>query len=895
MHLRRSVTLAAIVPLCLLGTPRPAAAQGRRAPAPRPLYRDARAPIDARVRDLMRRMSVQDKFWQLFMIPGDRDNPAYDYAHGIFGLQISEAPAGDRVPLADAARTQARRINGIQRYFVDSTRLGIPIIPFDEAVHGLVREGATVFPQAIALAATWDTTLMTRVATAIARETRSRGVRQVLSPVLNIASDVRWGRVEETYGEDPYLSSVMARNFIAPFERAGVITTPKHFVANVGEGGRDSYPIDWDARTLGEYYFPPFKAAVTQAHARSVMSAYNAVDGVPATQNRALLTDKLKRDWGFTGFVISDAAATGGATVLAHTEASTATATRDAFNAGLDVVFQSSYPQYRPYLAAFERGLVPRAVMDASVARVLRAKFQLGLFDHPFVDPDSAASLNGSAEHVALARQAAREAIVLLKNDHALLPLPANIGAVAVIGADAADARLGGYSGPGMRRVSIVDALRQRLGAARVRYAAGPGRAAEDHVVVPAGQLSHIVDGRAEPGLRGEYWANNRLDGVPQLARTDRDVDFGWTLNSPGRGIPFDWYSVRWTGAITAPPGGGGVHRLGVEGNDGYRLYLDGTLVVDDWIKRSYGTHLADVNLAPGSTHTIRLEYFESTGNARVKLVWDAGLPRDWQAQIDTAVAAARASRVAVVVAGIEEGEFRDRARLGLPGHQETLIRAVAATGTPTVVVLVGGSAITMTRWLDRVGAVLDAWYPGEQGGPAVADVLFGDADPAGRLPITFPMAVGQLPLVYDHKPTGRGDDYVDLTGQPLFPFGFGLSYTTFAYSDLEISPDTIGTAGAATVRCTVTNTGTRAGDEVVQLYVHDLLASVVRPVTQLEGFRRIHLAPGESRQVSFRLDRDKLQMLDQQLHWIVEPGDFQVMVGASSRGIRLRGTLTVR
>jgi len=895
MHLRRPFTLAAIVPLCFLVTPRPAAAQARGAPAPRPLYRDARAPIDARVRDLMGRMSVQDKFWQLFMIPGDRDNPAYDYSHGIFGLQISDAPPGDSVPLAEAARTQARRINGIQRYFVDSTRLGIPIIPFDEAVHGLVREGATVFPQAIGLAATWDTTLMTRVATAIARETRSRGVRQVLSPVINIASDVRWGRVEETYGEDPYLSSVMARNFIAPFERAGVIATPKHFVANVGEGGRDSYPIDWDARTLGEYYFPPFKAAVTQAHARSVMSAYNAVDGVPATQNRALLTDKLKRDWGFTGFVISDAAATGGATVLAHTEASTATATRDAFNAGLDVVFQSSYPQHRPYLAAFERGLVPRAVMDSSVARVLRAKFQLGVFDHPFVDPDSAAAINGSAEHIALARQAAREAIVLLKNDHALLPLPADVGSVAVIGADAAEARLGGYSGPGMRRVSIVDALRQRLGAARVRYAPGPGRAALDHVVVPAVHLSTSVDGREEPGLRGEYWANNRMDGAPQLVRTDRDVNFGWTLNPPGRGIPFDWYSVRWTGTITAPAGAGGVHRLGVEGNDGYRLYLDGTLVVDDWVKRSYGTHMAHVNLAPGSTHTLRLEYFESTGNARVKLVWDAGVPDDWQARIDSAVAAARASRVAVVVAGIEEGEFRDRAFLGLPGHQDTLIHAVAATGTPTVVVLVGGSAITMSAWLDRVGAVLDAWYPGEQGGPAVADVLFGDADPAGRLPITFPMAEGQLPLVYDHKPTGRGDDYVDLTGQPLFPFGFGLSYTTFAYSGLEISPDTIGTAGAATVRCTVTNTGTRAGDEVVQLYIHDVLASVVRPVTQLEGFRRIHLAPGESQQVSFRLDRDKLEMLDQQLHWIVEPGEFRVMVGASSRDIRLRGALTVR
>lgn len=864
----------------------------RPAPADAP-YRNPRLPVAERVRDLMGRMSLEDKFWQLFMIPGDRDTPADDYSHGIFGLQISEAPRGDSVPVDDAARAQARRIDAIQRYFVDSTRLGIPIIPFDEAVHGLVREGATVFPQAIGLAATWDSALVHDVAAAIATETRSRGVRQVLSPVVNIASDVRWGRVEETYGEDPYLSSVMARNFIAPFERAGVVATPKHFVANVGAGGRDSYPIDWDARVLGEYYFPPFKAAVTQAHARSVMSAYNSVDGVPATQNRALLTDKLKDEWKFGGFVISDAAATGGPTVLQHTEATTATATRDAFAAGLDVVFQSSYPQYRPYLAAFERGLVPAAVIDSSVARVLRVKFQIGLFDRPFVDPESAAALNGAPEHLALARRAAREAMVLLRNAHGVLPLPATMGSLAVIGVDAHEARLGGYSGPGLRRVSILDALRARLGNARVRFAPGPGRLAVDHVGVPVGQLSTSESGRTVPGLRGEYWANSTFDGGPRITRVDPGIDFGWTLNSPGRGIPFDWYSVRWTGTLTAPEGG--VHRLGVQGNDGYRLYVDGHLLIDDWTPRSSGTRMAEVRFAPGSSHALRLEYHETTGNARVKLVWDAGVDDAWQARIDSAVAVARDADAAIVVAGIEEGEFRDRALLGLPGHQDALIEAVAATGTPVVVVLVGGSAVTMSPWLDRVDAVLDAWYPGEQGGPAVADVLFGDADPAGRLPITFPVSEGQLPLVYDHQPTGRGDDYVDLTGQPLFPFGFGLSYTRFEYSDLRFDADTIDADGTTVVHATVTNVGNRAGDEVAQLYVHDVLASAGRPVMQLEGFRRLHLAAGASAEVSFRLGPDELHMLDRSLRWVVEPGQFRVMVGASSRDIRLRGFLTVR
>jgi beta-glucosidase len=853
-------------------------------------YHDASRPVAERVRDLLGRMTLEEKFWQLFMIPGDLDDPSNDYSHGVFGLQIS--PTRDTI---DAARAHAKRINEIQHYFVDKTRLGIPIIPFEEAVHGLVRPGATAFPQAIGLAATWDTTLMTRVATAIARETRSRGIRQVLSPVVNIANDPRWGRVEETYGEDPLLSSRMAVSFVGAFERAGVIATPKHFVANFGDGGRDSYPIDIDARLLDEMYFPPFHAAIEEAHARSVMSAYNSVDGSPATQNRALLTDKLRRDWGFQGFVISDAAATGGATVLHHTEASTATATTDALNAGLDVIFQSSWPQHRPYLDAFQHKLIPDSVIDSAVARVLRAKLELGLFEHPYVDVDSAARLNGSAEHRALALEAAQESIVLLKNDRHALPWSKSVRSVAVIGVDAAEARLGGYSGPGNQKVSIVDGIRDamRLRGGTVRYAAGPGRVSREYVVVPAGALSSMDSGHSVRGLHGEYFDNNRLDGAPRMTRTDARVDFGWTLNSPGRGIPFDWYSVRWTGRVTVPASG--VKRIGVEANDGYRLYLDGQLLIDDWQKRSYGSRLATVTLKPGSAHDLRLEYFESTGNARVKLVWNAGVADDWRVKVDSAVAVARTSDVAVVVAGLEEGEFRDRAQLSLPGHQEDLIERVAATGRPTVVVLIGGGAITMSRWMDRVPAILDAWYPGEVGGRAVADVLLGDYNPAGRLPTTWPVSEGQLPLYYDHKPTGRGDDYLDLTGQPLFPFGYGLSYTTFEYSNLSIESPEIPPGGSTGVRCRVANTGSVAGDEVVQLYVRDLLASVARPVMQLGGFQRIHLAPGETREVTFSVGREQLQMLDRDMHWIVEPGTFRVLIGSSSKDIRLRGDFVVR
>ncbi len=876
----------ALLLLCLPFAPNLAIAQSP------PPYRDASRPIPERVRDLLARMTLEEKFWQLFMIPGDLDDSTHDYSHGVFGLQIAAAPGTDTA--AGAARAHAERINAIQRYFVERTRLGIPIIPFDEALHGLVRSGATIFPQAIALAATWDTALVGRVAGAIARETGSRGVRQVLSPVINIASDVRWGRVEETYGEDPFLTSRMGDAFIGAFERAGIVATPKHLVANVGEGGRDSYPIDVSARLLAELFLPPFESAVRRARARSVMTAYNSVDGSPATQNRALLRDQLKGAWEFTGFVISDAAATGGATVLHMTEPNTPTAARHAWEAGLDVVFQSSWPQYRPYWEAVRSGMVADSVIDAALARVLRAKFELGLFEHPYVDADSAAFWNGHAAHRALALEAARAGIVLLRNERGALPLSDGLRRVAVIGTDAAEARLGGYSGPGTRRVSILEGVRASLGpAATVRYAPGPGRVVTEVVAVPAEDLSSDSGGGTVPGIRGEYFDNITLAGAPRMVRTDARVDFGWTLNSPGRGIPFDWYSVRWTGRLSVPAGG--VRRIGVQGNDGWRLYLDGRLFIDDWKKQSSRRLLADVRLEPGRSYDIRLEFFESTGNARVRLVWDAGVADDWRGAIDSAVAATRQSDAAIVVAGIEEGEFRDRAFLGLPGRQEQLIEEIAATGKPVVVVLIGGSAITMSRWIDRVDAVIDAWYPGEEGGTAVADVLFGRSNPGGRLPITFPLAEGQLPLRYNHKPTGRGDDYLDLTGQPLFPFGFGLSFTTFEYSALRIEPAEMGAAGSAVVRCRVRNTGARAGDEVVQLYVRDVLASVARPVMELKGFRRLHLDPGQEAEVAFTLGPDELRMLDREMRWVVEPGAFRVMVGSSSKDIRLRGELTVR
>jgi len=465
---------------------------------------------------------------------------------------------------------------------------------------------------------------------------------------------------------------------------------------------------------------------------------------------------------------------------------------------------------------------------------------------------------------------------------------------IAVIGDDATSPRFGGYSGVPSRAVSILDGLQSRADRSTVvRYARGPGRVSPEFAVVPTTQLSFADSGRTVQGLRGEYFNNPSLTGKPIVVRTDARIDFGWSFNSPAREIPADWYSIRWTGRITAPQTG--VHRLGVEGNDGYRLYVDGRVAIDNWKKQSFRASLAGVRFEPGTTHDIRLEYFESAGSTKIKLVWDSGIDGDWRARIDTAVAVARRSSVAIVVAGIEEGEFRDRAMLSLPGHQEELIERVAATGTPTIVVLIGGSAVTGARWIDRVSGLLTAWYPGEEGGNAIADVLFGDYNPAGRVPITWPVFEGQLPLVYNHKPTGRGDDYVDLTGQPLFPFGFGLSYTTFEYSALSLSRTTMAATDSAIVRFKVKNTGKRAGDEVAQLYIRDLLASVARPVIQLEGFQRVRLQPGEEKEMFFTIGPDVLRMLDKNMRWVVEPGVFRVLIGSSSKDIRLRGDLEVR
>lgn len=862
-------------------------------------YKNPALPVEQRVNDLLSRMTVEEKFWQLFMIPSSTDvlttpQDKLNYQHGIFGFQLSAASQGGNTAeqmlhynATESGEQVVKKLNAIQKYFVEQTRLGIPIIAFDEALHGLVREGATSFPQAIGLAASFDTVLMSRVANAIATESKARGIRQILSPVINMATDVRWGRVEETYGEDPFLTSEMGVAFVKPFEKMGVITTPKHLIANVGDGGRDSYPIHLNERYLEEIHFPPFKAVFTRGGTRSVMTSYNSLDGTPCSANDWMLNQKLKHDWHFSGFVISDAGAVGGSLVLHNTSPDYATSGAQTINGGMDVIFQTAYDHYKLFLPAFLDGRVDPKKLDAAVARVLKAKFELGLFENPYVSLDALKKIS-SAEHKKLAREAAIKSMVLLKNQHQTLPLSKQVKSVAVIGSDATEGRLGGYSGPGNGVVTILQGLQKRSGI-KVNYAVGADRQNQTWTIVPSANLKSP---EGKKGLRGSYYKNIDLIGTPSLTRQDEQINFHWTLFGPDEQLGNSFYSARWEGEIVAPLTG--KIKVGLDGNDGFRLYLNNQLLIDRWEKQTYRTELVDVNFEKDKAYPIRIEFNEPTGNAHLRLIWDYGVATDGEKKIADAVEVAKQSDVAIVVAGIHEGEFQDRAYLSLPGRQEELIHRISATGKPVVVVLVGGSAITMTNWLNKVDAVLDIWYPGEEGGHAVADVLFGEASPAGRLPVTFPIHESQLPLVYNHKPTGRGDDYHNLSGLPLFPFGYGLTYTSFEYRNIHLADSVIHRTGTTRVSFELENTGKIASDEVVQLYIKDDLASVARPVLELKGFQRVHLAPGEKRNVIFTINPEMLALLDAQMHTVVEPGTFTILIGSSSRAIHLRARLKV-
>ncbi len=570
-------------------------------------------------------------------------------------------------------------------------------------------------------------------------------------------------------------------------------------------------------------------------------------------------------------------------------------ATVKSIQNGLDVIFQTDLTHEQLFSPPFLDQRLDAAVVDAAVSRVLKAKFELGLFDQPYVDPALAAQHNGSAMHRELAKDAALESMVLLKNEGQVLPIGGDVKRIALIGPEIGAARLGGYSGPGNNSISILKGL-EAFDGQKIEWlhASGCLRNETPFVPVPASQLFHSESDSLKSGLSATYYNEINLNGKPVVERVDHLIDFRWTLFGPDpEKLDYGFYSVEWEGFLRSDVSG--VFRIGIDGNDGYQLWLDGKLLIDNRIPRGRSLLTVPFAFEAGRLVPLRIVFSEAVGNAWFRLIWDQGAVVTTAEMLEEAVRLAGESDLAIVAVGIEEGEFQDRASLALPGKQEELIRSVAATGTPVVVVLVGGSAVTMENWLDEVEAVLAVWYPGESGGEAVADVLFGKYNPAGRLPITFPRFEGQLPLVYNHKPTGRGDDYADMSGQPLFPFGFGLSYTTFKYSDLKLSAREMHSADSIILAFRLKNTGNMAGDEVAQLYIRDELASVARPIMELKGFQRVRLIAGEEKEVRFVIDASMLEMLGLDMKKVVEPGFFTLMIGASSKDIRLKTRLLIK
>jgi beta-glucosidase len=813
-------------------------------------------------------------------------------------------------------------------------RLDVPAYDWwNEALHGVARAGAaTVFPQAVGMAATFDVPLMQEVSTTISDEARAkhhefvargqRGRYQGLtfwSPNINIFRDPRWGRGQETYGEDPYLTARMGVTFVRGLQGDDpryrkLDATAKHFAVHSGpEADRHHFDAKPSERDLYETYLPAFEALVKEGQVASVMGAYNRVYGESASASRFLLRDVLRRDWGFKGYVVSDCWAIvdiwKNHKIVATREEAAALAVKN----GTEL---ECGEEYSTLPAAVRKGLIGQAEIDDALTRLFATRMRLGMFDPPAQVPWARIpySVNQSPQHDALAHRAARESLVLLKND-GVLPLSKNLRRIAVIGPTADDTMslLGNYYGTPAAPVTVLNGIRQALPDAEVVYAPGAdlveGR--EDPAAAPlieARFLRPSADS-SERGLLGEYFRGRRFDGKPVLTRVDPQVGFRWDREAPtgdlvARGefapdaaLDDDDFGVRWSGQLLPPASGR--YEFNVAADDGYRFWLDGKLLLDAWsdAPRLRGKS-ATVELQAGKAYDIRLEYYEHERDAAVRLAWR--LPGAKPA-FDEALDAARDAEAVIFVGGLTgdvEGEEMevsypgfaggDRTDLRLPKPQQQLLEALHATGKPVVLVLTTGSAIAVDWARQNLPAILVAWYPGQRGGSAVADVLFGDANPAGRLPVTFYKADEKLPAFDDYAMRGRTYRYFD--GEPLYPFGHGLSYTDFAYSELKLDRSDAGKNEQVRVSLKVKNSGARAGDEVVQLYLRPLEPQRERAIRELRGFQRVSLQPGEERTLCFVITpaADLRHYDDQRDAYAVDPGEYEVQVGASSADIRL-------
>ncbi len=793
-------------------------------------------------------------------------------------------------------------------------RLDIPEYEWwNEGLHGVARAGyATVFPQAIGLAATWDTDLMHQVADVISTEARAKHHEFLRnnqharyqgltywSPNINIFRDPRWGRGQETYGEDPYLTSRLGVAFVKGMQGNDprylkVVATPKHYAVHSGpEPERHSFDAKVYERDLRETYLPAFRATVMEAQAASVMCAYNRTNTEPCCANDRLMMDILRKEWGFNGYVVSDCGAISDIWKGHKFAKSEAEASAMAVKVGTDLACGR---EYASLIQAVKDGLISEAEIDVSLKRLMTARFRLGMFDPPEMVPYARIpfSENDSPAHRALSLKAAQESIVLLKNENNTLPLKKDLKTIAVIGpnADAPEVLVGNYSGRPSKSVTPLAGIRNAVSPnTKVLYSVGSTLSGEAVIPVPASFLT--LRGKGTPtGFRGEYFSNQELQGEPADVRTDQQINFDWGRYKPAPHVGENNFSVRWTGKLT--PAESGIYRLGATADDGVRLYLDGQLLIDAWKSNPTKTVTKEVNLEAGRAYDVRMEYYQYNREAIAKLVWS--YPHFTERQIGEAVSAVKQADVAIVVLGISaalEGEemtvrtegFRggDRTDIALPKGQEALLRAVNATGKPVVLVLLNGSALAVNWANDHVPAILDAWYPGEEGGTALADVLFGDYNPGGRLPVTFYKSVDQLPPFTEYGMQGRTYRY--FKGEPLFPFGFGLSYTKFNYDNLKLSASKLKAGNELRITADVQNVGKRAGDEVVQLYISDVAASVPVAIRSLAGINRVFLKPGEKQQVSFTLSPTQMSLIDDNGKRVIEPGEFRISVGGKQPG----------
>jgi beta-glucosidase len=798
-------------------------------------------------------------------------------------------------------------------------RLGVPAYNWwNEGLHGVARAGvATVFPQAIGMAATFDEPLMHQIGDTISTEFRAKYVADVAkdgstewykgltiwSPNINIFRDPRWGRGQETYGEDPYLTSRMGVAFVTGLQGNDpkyfkTVATPKHFAVHSGpESTRHEVDVTASRHDMEDTYFPAFRATVMEGKAESVMCAYNALNGQPACANTTLLQEHLRKDWGFGGYVVTDCGAMRDINV-GHAYAKTLPeAAAVAFKTGTDNV--CAYP---PLNAAEERqaifdsikqGFLPEADADNALRRLFTARFKLGMFDPPAMVPYSkiTPAQNNTEEHRQLNLKAAREAIVLLKNKDNFLPLKKTYATIAVIGpnADSLDALEGNYNGTPSAPVTVLAGIRKRFAKSKIVYVQGTGLVGPVANPIPATAL-FTDESMKTHGLKGEYFPNINLGGAPTLKRTDANVNFVWAMNGVNKDLLRN-YSVRWTGVVT--PTVSGDYVVGFSGQDGYRVWLDGNLIADDWTTHRPSTNMTkQMHLEKGHAYPVKIEYFQTVRSAEAKFIW--GIPA---AENQHMLDAVRSADLAIVVAGLSariEGEemkvtadgFKggDRTKIDLPAPEQAMLEQVYSLGKPTVLVLMNGSALSV-NWADeKVSAIVEAWYPGGEGGTAVAEALAGDFSPAGRLPITFYKSVDQLPPFEDYSMAKRTYRYFD--GEPLYPFGYGLSYTSFTYSNAKVDNVSVAADGTITVSVDVANSGAMAGDEVVQLYL--TRAGVAgAPSRALQGFQRVHLNRGEKKTVSFTLRDRALSVVDADGKRRIMPGSVDVWVGGGQPVVR--------